>query len=155
MAFPSIATNLISGAIGEISHDAPTTALVAVAAANITIGTACTWTDKAAETVSPGGTGTFAGIAINPKAFASATLATATADIVPANHPVELLREGEVYVQLSTNSVIGDPVFSVDATGALGAGAPAAGQTAIAGATVYRHNVSPETPRLAVIRIKN
>ena len=155
MAFPSITTNLVSGAVGEISHDSPTTALVAIAAANIKIGSACTWTDKAAETVSPGGTGTFAGIAINPKAFANASIATATSDIVQANHPVELLREGEVYVQLSTASVIGDPVYSVDATGALGAGTPGAGQTAIAGATVYRHNVSAETPRLAVIRIKN
>lgn len=146
-----VPTELISGIPGEISHDGPTRALSAIinsaSEANNVFGRAFTYADESVETVEAGGTGLFAGIMINPKAYNIGS--------GPLNGSQgEFLFMGEVYVELSTTgATIGDPIYFVNATGALGHGTAAAGQTQIAGAVVSRHNVSPQTPTLAVIRL--
>ena len=161
MAFPStVVSDIRSGVVGEISFDAPYTGVSAVAnttdAANNVFGRAFTYADESIETIQAGGTGLFAGILVNPKAFAVTSI-DGNVDSVPNGTPVEVMREGECYVILTagTGVTIGDGVFFVNATGSLGAGTAGAGQTQIAGATVFRHNPSAaNAPSLATIRIK-
>ena len=161
MAFPSsVISDLRSGVVGEISFDAPYTGIAAVAnsasAANNVFGRAFTYVDESVEIIGAGGTGLFAGILVNPKAFSVTTVDGGT-DSVPNGTPVEVMREGECFVLLlaGTGVTIGDGVYFVNADGTLGAGTAGAGQTQIAGATVFRHNPSAaNAPSLATIRIK-
>jgi hypothetical protein len=164
MAFPNtVIGDLVSGLVGEISFDTPYTGISAVVdstdEANNVFGRAFTYADDTVETVQAGGAGVFAGIMVNPKAHAFGVIGgtTPTADTLPNGYPSEFMHEGECYVLLinSAAAVIGDPVYFVDATGELGAGTAVAGQTQILGAEVFRHNVSPEVPTLATIRIKH
>lgn len=148
----SVKTQLISGIPGEIAFDGPTrviTALINSASeANNVFGRAFTYVDEAIETVGAGGTGEFAGILINPKAYGVG------ANGVAVNwKSAEFLQMGEVYAVADVAGTIGDPVFFVNATGVIGIGTAGAGQTQIAGAKVVRHNISSETPRLCVIRL--
>lgn len=160
MTFPSsVISDLVSGIPGEIAFDVPTVAVSAIintdTASNNVFGRAFTYRDEAIESVQAGGNGLFAGIMINPKGHADNTLA-ATADIAPNGRDAELLVRGEVYVLLTagTSVTIGDGVYFVNATGALGAGTAAGGQTQITGATVVRHNPSAaNAPSLAVVRL--
>ena len=146
MAFPStVVSDIRSGVVGEISFDAPYTGVSAVVnttdAANNVFGRAFTYADESIETIKAGGAGLFAGILVNPKAFAVTT--------------VDGTSECYVLLTVGTAVTIGDGVFFVNATGALGAGTAAAGQTQIAGASVFRHNPSAaDAPSLATIRIK-
>jgi len=162
MAFPStVISDLVSGAVGEISFDVPSTVVAAVinssdSALNV-FGRALTYVDEAVETVGAGGTGKFAGILINPKSSAVSTI-DSTSDTVSNGAPVEAMVEGECFVLLTVGTAvtIGDGIFFVNATGALGAGTAGAGQTQIVGAEVFRHNPSAaNAPSLATIRIKN
>lgn len=153
MAIPYTAINeLVSGIPGEQAFDGPTRALTALldsaTEANNVFGRAFTYTDESVESVQAGGTGLFAGIMINPKAY--------LIDVEYARNGTqsEFGFMGEWYVQLSTTGgTIGDPIYFVNATGALGHGTAAAGQTQIPNAVISRHNVSPQTPTLAVIRL--
>ena len=160
MAFPSsVVSDIRSGVVGEISFDAPYTGVSAVVnttdATNNVFGRAFTYADESVETIQAGGAGLFAGILVNPKAFAVTTVDGTSG--VPNGTPVEVMREGECYVMLTAGTAvtIGDPVFFVNATGALGAGTAGVGKTQIVGATVFRHNPSAaDAPSLATIRIK-
>lgn len=164
MSFPSSVINdLRSGIPGEIAFDAPYTGITATldstSAADNVFGRAFTYKSNTAETVQAGGSGVFAGIMVNPKAFAQQNVSTSLTggDKIANGSPSEFLVEGEVYVLLSAGTAvtIGDPVYFVNADGTLGAGTAAAGQTKIAGATVVRHNPSAaNAPALAVVRIK-
>lgn len=161
MAFPStVVSDIRSGVVGEVSYDSPYTGVSSVVnstdAANNVFGRAFTYSDESVETIAAGGTNLFAGILVNPKAFA-VTSVESTSDTVPNGTPVEVMREGECFVLLTVGTAvsIGDGVFFVNATGALGAGTAAAGQTQIVGASVFRHNPSAaNAPSLATIRIK-
>lgn len=149
-----ILPGLVSGIPGEIAFQGPTRALSAVldsaTESNNVFGRAFTYEDAAVETVTAGGSGKFAGISINPKAYA-----------LDFNYALngtsgEFLFMGEVYVQLTTTGgVIGDSVYFVDATGELGHGTATTGQTQIPNCVISRHNVSVETPTLAVIKLTN
>lgn len=160
MAFPSsVISDLVSGIPGEIAFDAPYTGITAIldttTEADNIFGRAFTYKTESVESVQAGGTGLFAGLMVNPKAHAINTL-SATTDSVSNGRVSEFAVEGEVYVLLSvgTSVTIGDPVFFVNADGTLGAGTAGAGQTQIAGATVFRHNPSAaNAPSLAVIRL--
>ena len=153
MAIPHTAINeLVSGIPGEQAFDGPTRALTALldstTEANNVFGRAFTYTDESVESVQAGGTGLFAGIMINPKSY--------LLDVEYARNGTqsEFGFMGEWYVQLSTTGgTIGDPIYFVNATGALGHGTAAAGQTQIPNAVISRHNVSPQTPTLAVVRL--
>lgn len=147
-----ILPGLVSGIPGEIAFDGPTRALAAlINSTTVTdnvFGRAFTYADKSVETVQVGGTGTFAGIMIAPKSHAI------DFDYALNGTSGEFLFMGEVYVQLSTTGgVIGDLVWYDNTTGALGHGTAGTGQTQIANAVISRHNVSPETPTLAVIKL--
>lgn len=153
MAIPYTAINEpVSGIPGEQAFDGPTRALTALldstTEANNVFGRAFTYTDESVESVQAGGTGLFAGIMINPKAY--------LLDVEYARNGTqsEFGFMGEWYVQLSTTGgTIGDPIYFVNATGVLGHGTAGAGQTQIPNAVISRHNVSPQTPTLAVVRL--
>lgn len=153
MAIPNqILPGLVSGIPGEIAFDGPTRALSAlIASASDAVnvfGRAFTYADATVESVQAGGTGKFAGIMIGPKAYAL------DFDYALNGSVGEFLFMGEVYAQLSTTGgVIGDLVWFDNTTGALGHGTATTGQTQIANCVISRHNVSPETPTLAVIKL--
>jgi len=140
-------TYLLSGIPGNISHDGPTRAASAVIDSadeteNI-FGRAFTY-KAGTDDVEVGGTGAFAGILINPKAYAI--------DVTFARNATvgEFLTMGEVYIQLGNDGNIGGPVSFDPATGIISAGETG---TVIPGAHIARHEPSVETPRLAVIAL--
>lgn len=140
-------TYLLSGIPGNISHDGPTRAASAVidsaTETNNVFGRAFTY-KAGTDDVEVGGTGAFAGILINPKAYAI--------DVEYARNATvgEFLTMGEVYVQLGNDGNIGDPVSFNATTGVISAGETG---TVIPGAHIARHEPSAETPRLAVIAL--
>lgn len=163
-------SKLISGVIGEISHDGPTRAIPVIlnttAAENNVIGRAFTYQDKATERVQAGGTGTFAGIMINPKThvnYGSVADPYSRSLLLPNGTPVELLQMGYVFVELTNDdeseAEIGAAVAYNNTTGELTAVAdpsnPGEGLTLIPNCVVDRHNASEETPILAVIKLTN
>jgi hypothetical protein len=149
-----VKTQLISGLPGELAFDGPTRAITALInttdQTNNLFGRVFTYVDETIETVAAGGTGDFAGILINPKAYG-----IGPNGVAPNWTSAEFLQMGEVYVQLAAAATINDVVYYVQATGEIGVGAPGAGQTAIPNARVVRHVSSTETPRLAVVRLTN
>src|SRR5690606_10730512 len=158
--FPStVLSDIVSGIPGEIPFDTPYIGATAVinttTEANNVFGRALTYRDESVEPCQVGGSGLSAGLLVNPKAHAINSL-SATSDTVSNGKTVEACVRGEVYVLLTVGTAvtIGDAVFFVDATGALGAGTAAAGQTQIVGASVVRHNPSAaNAPSLAVVRL--
>lgn len=154
MALPyQIPSTMISGVVGEVAFDGPTRAITSIIdsdAVPAIIGYAMTYDDESLESVQAGGAGLFAGILINPKAYAI------DSNVLAEGSQCECLFMGEVYVQLATTgATIGDLVYFTNATGALGHGTAGAGQTQIPNCVVSRHNVSAATPTLAVIKLTN
>jgi len=153
MAIPYTAiAQLVSGIPGEQAFDGPVRALAALinttTETNNVFGRAFTYRDEAIESVQAGGTGLFAGLLINPKAY------LLDVDYARNGTQAEFGFMGEWFVQLTTTgATIGDLVYYVNATGELGHGTAIAGQTQIPNAVISRHNVSPETPTLAVVRL--
>lgn len=151
MAIPYTAIDqLVSGIPGEQAFDGPVRALSALldttTEANNVFGRAFTYKDEAVESVQAGGTGLFAGLMINPKIY------LLEVEYAYNGTQAEFVFMGEWYVQLSTTGgTIGDPIYFVNATGVLGHGTAAEGQTQIEGAFISRHNVSKENPTLAVV----
>lgn len=142
MAFQSTVRQLQAfGVIGEIIRNVPVIStpwnLVSDPAVN-TIGNAFTVTsyEGVAEC---GGTGTFAGILVNPKSYslAGTTAGALESSLDLADNSVgELLTAGEIVVTLATASSIGDAVIFAEATGDLDSIAPVAAFTAAQATTV-------------------
>jgi len=134
MAFQSLVRrDLTTAIIGEIFRDGPTRAkslnVDSSLATPNTIGKAFTYKtglDDQAAAGSAGG-GAFAGILVNPKVYASQGSVTGTLDPtldLPDNTNAELLTMGIITVNLTIigTGEIGEAIFYVDATGALGSG---------------------------------
>lgn len=161
MAIPNTArTSLLSGFPGNLSHDGPTRAascvLKSATESNNVFGRAFTYESAANETVQAGGAGVFAGILINPKAYAIDT------DYAGNGTVAEFLQMGEVYVEIAgTTPAIGDKVYFIPATGEItvdaddGATPTPNDYTEIVGATIVRHAVSTNATggTLAVISL--
>ena len=151
-----------TGIVGEIIFDGPTRAkplnVNSSGATPNTIGKAFTYItgqDQEAAAGSAGG-GAFAGILANPKVYASAGTASGTLEPtldLPDNTNAEFLTMGTMIVELTVvgTGAIGEGIFYVDATGALGSGTAAAGQTQITNAKIDRRNISG--PGLAIITL--
>jgi hypothetical protein len=107
------------------------------------------------------GTNVFAGILVNPKAYASfGAVGGAPLDptmYLPGYSQGEFLTMGTIVVTINGAANIGDNVFYQNTTGQLYAGtpgdAPGAGFTQIPNAVVYRYPVS--TTGLTAIRLTN
>lgn len=170
MTIPNTArTGLTSGFPGNISHDGPTRAqshvLDSTSATNNVFGRAFTLKDASKETVQAGDSGAFAGIMINPKAYAIDTSAAGNGSVA------EFLTMGEVYVDLTAGekwdgsapaavvpAVGGKVYFMADGkiTAAADSGdkaSPTTTYTQIVGAVIARHTPSTATPQLAVISL--
>ena len=141
MAFQSTVRQLQAfGVIGEIIRNVPVIStpwnLVSDPVVN-TIGNAFTVTSEGVAEC--GGTGTFAGILVNPKSYslAGTTTGSLEASLDLADNSVgELLTAGEIVVTLATASSIGDAVIFAEATGDLDSIAPVAAFTAAQATTV-------------------
>lgn len=155
MTIPNqILPGLVSGVPGEYAFSGPTRALSAIIDSVMesynVFGRAFTYMDPALEKVQAGGPGKFAGIMMAPKAYAL------DQNFALDGTVGEFCFMGEVYVELSTTGgQIGDAVWYDDTTGALGHGTATVGQTQVPNCVISRHNVSVETPTLAVIKLTN
>ncbi|MDR0805953.1 MAG: hypothetical protein LBN41_04285 [Enterobacteriaceae bacterium] len=151
MAIPkTVANGLISGVVGEISHYGPTRVVTAVLNSSDETGNlfgrAYTYVDDANETVAAGGTGSFAGILINPKAYAIEVPYARNGTVG------EFITMGEVYVQLTAGvAAINSPVVYTSKGDLTAKAAPEAGDNVIG--FVTRHIESVETPLLCAIRL--
>jgi len=148
--------------IGEILYDGPVRARNMIVDSNgatpNTVGFAYTriaGRDDACAAGSAGG-GAFAGILVNPKAYASeggsAGALSPTLDIAD-NVEGELMTMGTIPVNLSIvgTGAIGEGVFYVDATGALGSGVAGGGQTQIANAKIDYKTVAGVGPAIITL----
>lgn len=155
MSFQSIVRLLQTvGIIGEMIFDGPTRARPLNVNSNggtpNTVGKAFTYDAANDDECGPGtvGGGAFAGILVNPKHYAlNGTVAGGTLAPtleLPDNTNAELLSMGTIVVNLSIvdTGKIGESIFYVDASGVLGSGTAAAGQTQIANAKIDRENIS-------------
>lgn len=155
MAFQSTVRQVqTTGIVGEIIFDGPHRArpanLNSGGATPNTVGKAFTWDAAVDDEAGAGsiGAGAFAGILINPKHYAlygttaGGTLAPSLD--LPDNSHGELLSMGTIIVNLTIvdTGLIGEGIFYVDATGALGSGTAVAGQTQITNAKIDRENIS-------------
>jgi hypothetical protein len=150
---------LQSGIPGEVGVRVPSLAVAVLLDSadpqNNVFGRAFTYLDESMESAQAGGSGLFAGFLALPKAYAVNTLGEPL-DVLPNQRQCELIQKGEVYVLLTVGNPvsIGSRLFYDVATGAVGAGVAGAGQIAIDGATVVRHNPSaPGAPCLALVRV--
>lgn len=148
-----------AGQAGELFSDAPHKAqpftIVSDPVENV-IGNACTVSSEGYCEM--GGTGVFAGILMSPKSYAlhgtAAGGSLAPSVILPDQTEVEVLNEGEIWVNLATSANIGDSVIFAQADGELKAISPTATLTAahsLAYATVVRYTLAG--PGLAVIQV--
>lgn len=142
-----VRTEVAGGIVGELYNNEPTRVKAMTidsdGTAN-TIGNAYTYTSDTVASV--GGANVFAGILINPKAQASAGGANpldATLAVEDGSSG-ELLTMGTIVVNITVfgSGAIGDGVFFVDATGALGSGTAGAGQTQIANAVISHKTIA-------------
>ncbi|MEM8140922.1 hypothetical protein Q4R50_13805 [Morganella morganii] len=152
MAIPNtVANGMISGVIGEISHNGPTRVTAAVlSSADETknlFGRAYTWKDDSAELVQIGGNGAFAGIMINPKAYRIGE------EYARNGTQGEFLTMGEINAEITAGvKKINAPVVFSPADGSLSAKAKAEAGDLVIG-FVSRHIESAESPHLCVIRL--
>tara|TARA_R110000851_G_scaffold279659_2_gene432949 strand:+ start:2429 stop:2914 length:486 start_codon:yes stop_codon:yes gene_type:complete len=137
-----VRTDMAGGIVGELYNSGPTRAKAMTVdsdgVAN-TVGHAFTYTSD--TVAAAGGANAFAGILFNPKGLSSSGVTNpldATLSVPDGTTGCELLTFGALVVNVTVfqSGAIGDGVFFVDATGALGSGTASAGQTQIAGAVI-------------------
>ncbi len=97
-----------------------------------------------------GGTGAFLGILTNPHNYAVYNHLEATLKLPDGTQGI-LAKSGYLNVVLSNASAVGDKVYFVQATGALGAGAASDGQTQIAGAQVITGGAAGSIVQIGII----
>jgi hypothetical protein len=159
MTFQStVRTELPLGVIGEFAFDGPNRTksytLDTTSADNNVIGRAFT-VDSEGVAAAGGDAGVFAGIMVNPKAYAVDTLFNnADGELALANGQVaELCTMGEIIVKVPPSAAIGDGVFYKDATGIIGTGTASTGETQIPNATVTSFTATGAG--LAVVTLTN
>lgn len=159
-AFPgSVTADLAFGVPGELAFDGPYRSQPARinhgTAADIVVGR---WFTLAADgTARPGGTGAIGGVFINPKSMSSLGTAAGGALAPTLTVPTGVVGEfgymGAFVVPVSTAVAIGQAAFYDTTTGAIGAGAPSAGQAAIPNSKFIRY--ANAAAGLAVLELTN
>ncbi|MEX9216289.1 hypothetical protein AB7W40_19745 [Providencia rettgeri] len=152
MAIPnSVSKGLSSGVIGEISHASPIRATAAILSSpdetqNI-FGRAYTYKDDTVESVQAGGSGAFAGLMMNPKAY------RIESEFVRNGTQGEFLTMGEMFVELTDGvGKINAYVVFDEADGTLSSKVTLEKGDRVIG-FVSRHVESSETPILAIVRL--
>lgn len=154
------------GVIGEFADDSPRrvrpAVLVSSDAANNVIGRVVTYTNlgsadgTAQAVVEAGGTGAFAGILINPKAYATSGTTAGTLQptlALPNNTTIEFASMGSLIVTLPAAADETSALYYVNATGVIGVGTATTGQTQIPNVKVVRYENA--AAGLAVIQLTN
>lgn len=167
MAFqPSIRQFPTDGIVGDFSLDGPirsqSVLLNSSDPTQNVIGRAVTMTAGSDGVAVAGGTGVFGGILTQSKTYASLGGSSGPLSptlTLPNNLPAQATTVAPgIFVTLTTTANVGDQVYFVQATGALGAVAPGsgagAGNTLIPGASVIRRNIT-STNQLAQIQLLN
>lgn len=160
MAFPGTVTADIGfGIVGELAFDGPCRSQPARinhgTPADIVVGR---WFTLAADgTARPGGTGAIGGLFMNPKNQASLGTAAggtlAQTLTVPTGAIGEFGYMGAFIVQLGAAVAIGAAAWYDTTTGAIGSGAPGAGQAAIPNSKFIRY--ANAAAGLAVLELTN
>jgi hypothetical protein len=146
----TIGANLADGVIGEIQDSTPSVVDTYIVDDAITqVGYAVTST--AEGKIVAGGAGVFAGIIANPKHYANYNGDLSANSLLKKGTIAEALSKGRILVNVGGAGAIDDPIYFVDATGALGVGTAAAGQTQIVGAKIVKYVVGANG--LALIQI--
>lgn len=100
-----------------------------------------------------GGTDDFVGILVNPKQYANYNIGLGASNTVPDGIQASLCKFGRVWADVGGAGNVGDSIYYVNATGALGAGTAGAGQTQIPNCKIFYY---PATSNgLAVIELMN
>lgn len=151
------------GVVGELATESPLRSASYILNSSGTANTiGNVFTHDADGVVQVGGTGAFAGVLVNPKSYAllgtSAGGALAPSLDLPDDTNGEILSMGSIYVSVTNISAgasgaIGDPVYYVNATGAIGLGTAASGQTQIPNAKLDLRDIT--APGLAIITLTN
>lgn len=159
-AFPGAVTaDLAFGIVGELAFDGPYRSQPARinhgTPADIVVGR---WFTQAADgTTRPGGTGAIGGIFMNPKSMSSlgtaAGGALAPTLVVPTGTIGEFGYMGTFVVAAAGAVAIGAAAWYDTTTGAIGAGAPSAGQAAIPNSKFTRY--ANAAAGLAVLELTN
>ena len=153
-----------AGIVGEFYQDGPRRVqsyiIDSAGATPNTIGKAFTEEDGVDGKAAAGsaGGGAFAGILVGPKTHAtSGTTSGALAPTldIPDDSQGECVRMGTIFVNLTIvgTGKVGEGIFYVNATGALGSGTAGAGQTQIANAKISHRNITAATPGMAIITL--
>ena len=138
----TVKKDLAFGVVGEIQNSTPCVVYPYIAdsdSGNI-VGYAYTQTEEGKAVA--GGSGTFVGILCNPKAYVNFNGDLGASEEIKKGTAGEFLLKGAILLNLNGTASIGDGVYFTDATGALGAGTAAAGQTQIDGAKVINYEAS-------------
>lgn len=167
MAFQSVVRQFpADGIVGDFALDGPirsqSVLLQTADATQNVIGRAVTMVSGTDGAAVAGGTGVFGGILTNSKQYASLGGSTGPLSptlTLPNALPVQATTTAPgLYVTLTTTANVGDQVYFVQASGALGAVAPGAaapgGGQLIPGASVIRRNITT-TGQLAMIQLLN
>jgi hypothetical protein len=162
----TVNTAFALGVIGEFYDDGPRRVapgvLVSADAAENIIGRVLTYTNlgnadgTAPIVVEAGGTGTFAGILVGPKLYATSGTTAGTLQptlTLPNNTTVEFCSMGSIIVALPAAAGDTSALKYTNATGAIGIGAAGAGETAIPNAKVVRF--ANANASLGVIQLTN
>ena len=146
-----VTDNLAFGVVGEIQNSTPSVVypFIADSASGNVVGYAFTQTEEGKAVV--GGTGIFVGILCNPKAYVNFNGDLSANNEIKQGTLGEFLTKGAILLDLNGTASIADGIFFVNATGALGAGTAAAGQTQITGAKVINYEVGANG--LALVQI--
>ena len=126
------------GVVGEIQDSTPNvvdTYIVSGTGAKVAYAFTSTVEGKAVV----GGTGIFVGIACNPKAYANYNGDLSPNVDLKEGTIVELLTKGRILLNVGGAGAIGDGIYFVNATGAIGTGTATTGQTQIAGAEIVKY----------------
>ena len=140
MAIQSTVTNdLAFGVVGEIQDTIPSVidTYIADSASGNIVGYAFTQTEEGKAVA--GGSGVFVGILSNPKAYANYNTDLEANTEIRQGTIGEFLTKGRLLLNVGGAGAIGDLIYFVDATGALGVGTAGAGQTQIAGAEIVKY----------------
>lgn len=150
----NVNSTLANGVVGELYDDSikkiDSYILGSTPVAN-TVGYA--FTSDSTGIAKCGGTDDFVGILVNPKQYANYNISLGASNVVPDGVQASLCKFGRVWVDVGGVGAVGDGIYYVNATGALGVGTATTGQTQIPNCKIFYY---PATSNgLAVIELSN
>jgi len=141
---------LAFGIIGEVQDTTPSVIDTYICdSVSNTVGYAFTSTEEGKAIV--GGAGVFVGILVNPKAYVNYNADLSANVLVKTGAIGEFMTKGRALLDVGGAGSVGDGIYFVDATGALGVGTATTGQTQIVGAEIVKYDAGANG--LALVQI--